>query len=500
MTSLYIIAGIITLIFILNYFRIKKENNSPYFKIKKKLEDDLKVSNFSGNWKNRQVINLQLLWLDTIKGIETRDFLGNQKEQSENSILSKLDEDSLKYPIKWKLDNVYHLPLVQGIISGYGKTLAENDYRGIYKPNNILPYPKDIIKKAHYYMFDYLNYDKPLYKIEEKKKYADSLNVTKLLLDLNFIDTGNDDLPKEILDNMEVGKDYNDKQPSVNEVDELSIVDWLDSHGWLLKGARYAKMKQWDFSIPCYLRSLELEPHNSQTLLCLGLVYNQIEEFSKAIEIYNKALIYKPDDEETLYHLANSLLYTGRYNEAISYYKKVVELNPSHGSAYNNLGLTYSLVNQPILELENMKIAAQLGVEKAIEWITQKGISLRKVEKILKTKNTPEVILNPEGKIEIKGRSIPEDAVKFYNPIEDWVSEYIINPADITYIDINLECINGASTKYLIHIIQKITYVTLKHKKFVVNWYYKTGDEDILEIGKSFSSDLDIRINFIQLN
>jgi tetratricopeptide (TPR) repeat protein len=259
-------------------------------------------------------------------------------------------------------------------------------------------------------------------------------------------------------------------------------------------------MKQWDFSIPCYLRSLELEPHNSQTLLCLGLVYNQIEEFSKAIEIYNKALIYKPDDEETLYHLANSLLYTGRYNEAISYYKKVVELNPSHGSAYNNLGLTYSLVNQPILELENMKIAAQLGVEKAIEWITQKGISLRKVEKILKTKNTPEVILNPEGKIEIKGRSIPEDAVKFYNPIEDWVSEYIINPADITYIDINLECINGASTKYLIHIIQKITYVTLKHKKFVVNWYYKTGDEDILEIGKSFSSDLDIRINFIQLN
>jgi hypothetical protein len=54
-----------------------------------------------------------------------------------------------------------------------------------------------------------------------------------------------------------------------------------------------------------------------------------------------------------------------------------MELNPSHESAYNNLAIPYSETNQPILELENIKIAAQPGVDKGIEWITQKGITLQ---------------------------------------------------------------------------------------------------------------------------
>jgi hypothetical protein len=54
-----------------------------------------------------------------------------------------------------------------------------------------------------------------------------------------------------------------------------------------------------------------------------------------------------------------------------------MKLNPSYGSAFNNLAIAYSETNQPILELENMKIAAQLGVDKAIEWITQKCITLQ---------------------------------------------------------------------------------------------------------------------------
>lgn len=40
------------------------------------------------------------------------------------------------------------------------------------------------------------------------------------------------------------------------------------------------------------------------------------------------------------------------------------------------------------------------------------------------TKSTPEVILNPEGIIRIRGWSIPEDPLQFFNPIEDWVSAY----------------------------------------------------------------------------
>jgi hypothetical protein len=119
--------------------------------------------------------------------------------------------------------------------------------------------------------------------------------------------------------------------------------------------------------------------------------------------------------------------------------------------------------------------------------------------RISPTKNTPEVILNPEGIIRIKGRSIHENVTDFFEPVEDWISEYIRAPADITSVDMNLEYFNSASAKVFIHILQKITYVTLKHKKFIFNWYYEEGDEDILERGEYFASVLDVRFNFIKL-
>jgi len=119
--------------------------------------------------------------------------------------------------------------------------------------------------------------------------------------------------------------------------------------------------------------------------------------------------------------------------------------------------------------------------------------------RILPTKNTPEIILNPEGIIRIKGRSIHENVTEFFEPVEDWISEYITVPADITSVDMNLEYFNSASAKVFIHILQKVTYVTLKHKKFVFNWYYEEGDDDILERGEYFASVLDVRINFIKL-
>jgi hypothetical protein len=119
--------------------------------------------------------------------------------------------------------------------------------------------------------------------------------------------------------------------------------------------------------------------------------------------------------------------------------------------------------------------------------------------RILPTKNTPEIILNPQGIIRIKGRSIHENVTDFFEPVEDWISEYITVPADITSVDMNLEYFNSASAKVFIHILQKVTYVTLKHKKFVFNWYYEEGDEDILERGEYFAAVLDVRFNFIKL-
>ena len=122
-------------------------------------------------------------------------------------------------------------------------------------------------------------------------------------------------------------------------------------------------------------------------------------------------------------------------------------------------------------------------------------------QKISPTKNTPQIILDPKGTIKLTGRLIPENAEDFFKPIEEWINEYFKNPAEITSVEICIEYINSAGTKYLLDIIHKITHIHLKknRKKFVINWFYNDEDEDMLEKGTFLSSDLDIPFNFIKI-
>jgi hypothetical protein len=115
---------------------------------------------------------------------------------------------------------------------------------------------------------------------------------------------------------------------------------------------------------------------------------------------------------------------------------------------------------------------------------------------ILPTKNTPEVILDPKGIIKMTGRLIPENAIEFFNPIDEWINEYFCNASDITYFVI---CCEGI--KHLLDFFHKIIHIHLKNnkKKLKIDWYYKDGDEDILEQGTFFSSVLKVPFNFIKI-
>jgi hypothetical protein len=107
MTILYIFGGLIVAGLLINFIKTKKESNSLYLKIKKKLEEDLLQANFSGDWKRIQEINLQLLWLKTINEVESRDMFGRKKDEGETSLLATLSLDDIKFPLRWKLDDFY---------------------------------------------------------------------------------------------------------------------------------------------------------------------------------------------------------------------------------------------------------------------------------------------------------------------------------------------------------------------------------------------------------
>jgi hypothetical protein len=121
-------------------------------------------------------------------------------------------------------------------------------------------------------------------------------------------------------------------------------------------------------------------------------------------------------------------------------------------------------------------------------------------KKIQPTKSTPEISLNPNGMIRIKGRSMIGNIIDFGRQVDDWIEKYLDNPADLTCVDFYLEYLNTNNLKFYISLLQKIETVKMKNKKLMVNWYYEEGDEDMIEKGEYISSVLDAPYNFIMLS
>ena len=71
-----------------------------------------------------------------------------------------------------------------------------------------------------------------------------------------------------------------------------------------------------------------------------------------------------------------------------------------------------------------------------------------------KTNDTPFVYLNKnENKFSIGGRSLPENAITFYEPILNWLENYIVNPNPETVFEFNFEYFNSASSIQIFNIV-----------------------------------------------
>lgn len=116
---------------------------------------------------------------------------------------------------------------------------------------------------------------------------------------------------------------------------------------------------------------------------------------------------------------------------------------------------------------------------------------------ILPTNKTPEVLLNPEGIIKIRGRAIDESRTKFSEQIMEWIDTYILNPPELTELTIALEYLNSYNSIILASVIKKLALVSQQSKKIVIRWYIEEDDDDLLERGNYISSTFNIPIEFI---
>ena len=103
------------------------------------------------------------------------------------------------------------------------------------------------------------------------------------------------------------------------------------------------------------------------------------------------------------------------------------------------------------------------------------------------TVKTPEIILDKKsGKIELQGRSIPENAKQLYYPIIQWFNQYMKTPQAKTFIIFKLEYFNTASSKMIFELIGAVKQLKEEGKDFKIEWHYLEDDDDILDSGETF--------------
>lgn len=105
------------------------------------------------------------------------------------------------------------------------------------------------------------------------------------------------------------------------------------------------------------------------------------------------------------------------------------------------------------------------------------------------TDDLPGVMLDANNNIyKIYGRVIPEDGNRFFDPIIDWIAEYVKKPNPETEFYLRLDYYNSSTARMLIKIIVELEKIQKTKNKIKVIWECDDDDDVIKERGEELKS------------
>jgi len=123
-----------------------------------------------------------------------------------------------------------------------------------------------------------------------------------------------------------------------------------------------------------------------------------------------------------------------------------------------------------------------------------------KALKIEGTATTPCIVFEPEqGRLEIKGRSVPESSVAFYRPLFESLDEYAKHPKSPIWVDVQFDYFNTSSSKSILDIFRRLEAMHDKGVQVIVNWYYENKDENMREAGEDYEAIMNFPFNVLQV-
>lgn len=116
------------------------------------------------------------------------------------------------------------------------------------------------------------------------------------------------------------------------------------------------------------------------------------------------------------------------------------------------------------------------------------------------TSKTPQVQFDPiSGKLELRGRSIPENSIEFYKTLNNWIDQYGAAPVADTVVDIKLEYFNTSSSKCILDLLKKMERLNGESTSVYINWYFEEDDEAMEEAGEDYQAIIKLPFKIIEV-
>lgn len=95
------------------------------------------------------------------------------------------------------------------------------------------------------------------------------------------------------------------------------------------------------------------------------------------------------------------------------------------------------------------------------------------------TSKTPRVeFTDLTGELVLSGRSIPENAAKVYEPLLEWISEYVKSPCSTTNLHLKLEFFNSSSLIWIVKLIVALGNIQIVGAVLYIHFYFEMEDFD----------------------
>lgn len=100
-----------------------------------------------------------------------------------------------------------------------------------------------------------------------------------------------------------------------------------------------------------------------------------------------------------------------------------------------------------------------------------------------KTPKTPQIELRySSGEVSLSGRSLPENATRVYEPVLNWISNYVIQPQPVTNLRLRIEYFNTSSSLWIGKIVKTLTRINNPDYRLMVHIYIPLEEYDDMKL------------------